>query len=132
MPSPVADIAAQNIAFGKRADANIQSIALPPKSVRGYKLPSSSLLHRDAIQTMVREDALREEARLLIEKCAEFGVNGNVEQINPGPVVTTFEFRPDAGVKYSRVTGLADDLCLAMAAESIIIERMPGDRKSVV
>jgi S-DNA-T family DNA segregation ATPase FtsK/SpoIIIE len=41
-------------------------------------------------------------------------------------VVTTFEFRPDAGVKYSRVTGLADDLCLAMAAESILIERMPG------
>ncbi len=126
MPSPVADIAAQNIAFGKRADANIQAIALPPKSVRGYKLPSSSLLFRDTVQTQVREDALREEARLLVEKCAEFGVNGNVEQINPGPVVTTFEFRPDAGVKYSRVTGLADDLCLAMAAESILIERMPG------
>jgi len=126
MPSPVADIAAQNIAFGKRADANIQAIALPPKSVRGYKLPSSSLLFRDTVQATVREDALREEARLLVEKCAEFGVNGNVEQINPGPVVTTFEFRPDAGVKYSRVTGLADDLCLAMAAESILIERMPG------
>jgi S-DNA-T family DNA segregation ATPase FtsK/SpoIIIE len=126
MPSPVADIAAQNIAFGKRADANIQSIALPPKSVRGYKLPSSSLLFRDTVQATVREDALREEARLLVEKCEEFGVNGNVEQINPGPVVTTFEFRPDAGVKYSRVTGLADDLCLAMAAESILIERMPG------
>src|SRR5580658_6046929 len=116
MPSPVADIAAQNISFGKRADANIQAI----------KLPSSSLLFRDAVRTTVREDALREEARLLVEKCAEFGVNGNVEQINPGPVVTTFEFRPDAGVKYSRVTGLADDLCLAMAAESILIERMAG------
>jgi S-DNA-T family DNA segregation ATPase FtsK/SpoIIIE len=126
MPSPVADIAAQNISFGKRADANIQAIQLPPKSVRGYKLPSSSLLFRDAVRTTVREDALREEARLLVEKCAEFGVNGSVEQINPGPVVTTFEFRPDAGVKYSRVTGLADDLCLAMAAESILIERMPG------
>src|SRR5215469_8695266 len=108
MPSPVADIAAQNIAFGRRADADVRAIALPPKSVRGYKLPSSSLLYRDTVQTMVREDALREEARLLVEKCAEFGVNGNVEQINPGPVVTTFEFRPDAGVKYSRVTGLAD------------------------
>jgi S-DNA-T family DNA segregation ATPase FtsK/SpoIIIE len=126
MPSPVADIAAQNIAFGRRADADVRAIALPPKSVRGYKLPSSSLLFRDAVQTLVREDALRAEARLLVEKCEEFGVNGNVEQINPGPVVTTFEFRPDAGVKYSRVTGLADDLCLAMAAESILIERMPG------
>ena len=47
-------------------------------------------------------------------------------QINPGPVVTTFEFRPEAGVKYSRVTGLAEDLCLAMRAESILIERMAG------
>ena len=61
-----------------------------------------------------------------LQKCGEFGVDGQVTQINPGPVVTTFEFRPDAGVKYSRVTGLADDLCLAMAAESILIERMAG------
>ena len=49
-----------------------------------------------------------------------------VTQINPGPVVTTYEFKPDAGVKYSRITGLSDDLCLAMRAESILIERMPG------
>ena len=47
-------------------------------------------------------------------------------QINPGPVVTTFEFRPDAGIKCSRVTGLAEDLCLATRAESILIERMAG------
>ena len=44
----------------------------------------------------------------------------------PGPVVTTFEFKPDAGVKYSRVTGLVDDLCLALKAESIRIDRIPG------
>jgi S-DNA-T family DNA segregation ATPase FtsK/SpoIIIE len=49
-----------------------------------------------------------------------------VVQINPGPMVTTYEFKPEAGVKYSRVTGLADDLCLAMRAESILIERMAG------
>jgi S-DNA-T family DNA segregation ATPase FtsK/SpoIIIE len=61
-----------------------------------------------------------------VEKCAEFDVRGQVVQINPGPMVTTFEFKPEAGVKYSRVTGLADDLCLAMRAESILIERMPG------
>ena len=75
---------------------------------------------------MVREDALLEEARILVEKCAEFDVRGQVVQINPGPVVTTFEFRPEAGVKYSRVIGLAEDLCLAMRAESILIERMAG------
>ena len=126
MPSPMADIAAQNIAFGKRADADMQAVAIVPKSVRGYKLPPSSLLYKSEEHAQVRENELREEARVLVEKCGEFGVDGSVEQINPGPVVTTFEFRPDAGVKYSRVTGLADDLCLAMAAESILIERMPG------
>jgi S-DNA-T family DNA segregation ATPase FtsK/SpoIIIE len=126
MPSPMQDIAAQNIAFGKRADADQQAVAITPKSVRGYKLPPSSLLYRSEEHAQVRENELREEARVLVEKCGEFGVDGSVEQINPGPVVTTFEFRPDAGVKYSRVTGLADDLCLAMAAESILIERMPG------
>jgi len=126
MPSPMQDIAAQNIAFGKRADADQQTVAITPKSVRGYKLPPSSLLYRSEEHAQVREAELREEARVLVEKCGEFGVDGSVEQINPGPVVTTFEFRPDAGVKYSRVTGLADDLCLAMAAESILIERMPG------
>jgi S-DNA-T family DNA segregation ATPase FtsK/SpoIIIE len=126
MPSPMADIAAQNIAFGKRADADLQAVAIVPKSVRGYKLPPSSLLYKSEEHAQVRENELREEARVLVEKCGEFGVDGVVEQINPGPVVTTFEFRPNAGVKYSRVTGLADDLCLAMAAESILIERMPG------
>ena len=63
---------------------------------------------------------------MLVEKCGGVWRGWQVTQINPGPVVTTFEFRPDAGVKYSRVTGLADDLCLAMAAESILIERMAG------
>ena len=47
-------------------------------------------------------------------------------QIHPGPVVTTYEFKPDAGVKYAKITGLADDLCLAMQAESVLIDRIPG------
>jgi S-DNA-T family DNA segregation ATPase FtsK/SpoIIIE len=128
MPAPPAPLPAppQDISFGKRADADIKSVAITPKSIRGYKLPPSSLLFKSEEQAIVREEALREEAKVLVEKCAEFGVDGTVTQINPGPVVTTFEFRPDAGVKYARVTGLADDLCLAMAAESILIERMAG------
>jgi DNA segregation ATPase FtsK/SpoIIIE, S-DNA-T family len=114
------------ISFGRRADADIKPVTIVPKSVRGYKLPPSSLLYRSEEHTVVREEALREEARILVEKSAEFGVDGQVTQINPGPVVTTFEFKPEAGVKVARITGLADDLCLAMAAESILIERMPG------
>jgi S-DNA-T family DNA segregation ATPase FtsK/SpoIIIE len=128
VPSRLAELPPHHepISFGRRADADIKPVTITPKSIRGYKLPASSLLHRSDEPSIVREEALREEARTLVTKCAEFGVDGQVTQINPGPVVTTFEFRPDAGVKYSRVTGLADDLCLAMAAESILIERMPG------
>jgi S-DNA-T family DNA segregation ATPase FtsK/SpoIIIE len=97
-----------------------------PKNVSGFKLPPSTLLNAGEGPQKVREDELREEAKVLVEKCAEFDVRGQVVQINPGPMVTTYEFKPEAGVKYSRVTGLADDLCLAMRAESILIERMAG------
>ncbi len=97
MPSPMQDIAAQNIAFGKRADADLMAVAITPKSVRGYKLPPSSLLFKSEEHAQVRENELREEARVLVEKCGEFGVDGNVEQINPGPVVTTFRVSSGCG-----------------------------------
>jgi S-DNA-T family DNA segregation ATPase FtsK/SpoIIIE len=116
----------QNISVKNRADADARPVTLAPRSVSGFSLPPSTLLHRSDESQIVREDDLRSQARVLVEKCAEFDVRGQVVQINPGPVVTTFEFRPEAGVKYSRVTGLAEDLCLAMRAESILIERMAG------
>ncbi|HXR39917.1 MAG TPA: DNA translocase FtsK [Terracidiphilus sp.] len=118
--------APQPIAIHGRADAEVRTATVAPKSVSGFKLPPSTLLNTGEAPLAVREDMLREEARVLVEKCAEFDVRGQVVQINTGPMVTTYEFKPEAGVKYSRVTGLADDLCLAMRAESILIERMPG------
>jgi len=114
------------IAIHGRADAEVRTATVAPKSVSGFKLPPSTLLNTGDAPLVVKEDLLREEARVLVEKCAEFDVRGQVVQINTGPMVTTYEFKPEAGVKYSRVTGLADDLCLAMRAESILIERMPG------
>lgn len=114
------------IAIHERADAEMRTSTVAPKNVSGFKLPPSTLLHTGDGPQTVREEALREEAKVLVEKCGEFDVRGQVVQINPGPMVTTYEFKPEAGVKYSRVTGLADDLCLAMRAESILIERMPG------
>src|SRR5207245_5433567 len=74
----------------------------------------------------LEEEELKDRARAIEEKCLEFDVQGRVTQINPGPVVTTFEFKPEAGIKYSRIIGLTDDLCLALRAESILVERMPG------
>lgn len=91
-----------------------------------YVLPPVSLLDAAKDPHKIDERELMEAARLLEEKCREFSVEGSVVQIHPGPVVTTYEFKPDAGVKYSRITGLAEDLCLAMRAESILIDRIPG------
>ncbi len=124
-PAP-AQKPAGEIAIHGRADAEIRTATVAPKNVSGFKLPPSMLLNPGDGPQKVREDELREEAKVLVEKCAEFDVRGQVVQINPGPMVTTYEFKPEAGVKYSRVTGLADDLCLAMRAESILIERMAG------
>jgi DNA segregation ATPase FtsK/SpoIIIE, S-DNA-T family len=116
----------ETIAVHERADADEKTVTVAPKNVSGFKLPPSTLLLEGSGPQAVRADELREEAQILVEKCAEFDVRGQVVQINPGPMVTTYEFKPEAGVKYSRVTGLADDLCLAMRAESILIERMAG------
>ena len=136
VPSPVPTAASNHavaagegpgsIAIHERADVDEKQVTVAPKHVSGYKLPPSTLLNSGSGPQIVREDALRDEAKVLVEKCAEFDVMGQVVQINPGPMVTTYEFKPEAGVKYSRVTGLAEDLCLAMRAESILIERMAG------
>ncbi|HMD17990.1 MAG TPA: DNA translocase FtsK [Terriglobales bacterium] len=109
-----------------RADAERKPKTTLPKIAGSYKLPPSSLLHRPDEQQSVNEEELKIVAQVLTAKYAEFEVFGQVTQINPGPVVTTFEFKPEAGIKYSRIIGLTDDLCLALRAESILVERMPG------
>jgi len=100
--------------------------AATERKKNGFTLPPLSLLDATRGERKIDERELMDGARLLEEKCREFAVEGSVVQIHPGPVVTTYEFKPDAGVKYSKVTGLADDLCLAMQAESVLIDRIPG------
>ncbi|MFM8392318.1 MAG: DNA translocase FtsK 4TM domain-containing protein, partial [Acidobacteriota bacterium] len=97
-----------------------------PRGASDYKLPSTDMLTPPAPRSEMAETELLDRARQLAEKCSEFNVSGQVMQISPGPVVTTFEFKPDPGVKYSRVTSLVDDLCLGLKAESIRIDRIPG------
>jgi DNA segregation ATPase FtsK/SpoIIIE, S-DNA-T family len=110
----------------ERADAVPKPKTTMPRIAGGFKLPPSSLLHRPDEQQAIDADELKLLSQVLTEKYAEFDVHGQVTQINPGPVVTTFEFKPEAGIKYTRLTGLTDDLCLALKAESILIERMAG------
>jgi len=110
----------------ERGDSGNKAKTTMPRIAGGYKLPSSSLLQRPDEQQAVDADELKLLAQVLTEKYAEFEIHGQITQINPGPVVTTFEFKPEAGIKYSRITNLCDDLCLALKAESILIERMAG------
>jgi S-DNA-T family DNA segregation ATPase FtsK/SpoIIIE len=99
----------------------------PAPETRGaFVLPPSALLDETKITAGVDNDRLFERGRILQAKCGEFGVTGAVKEIHPGPVVTTYEFKPDAGVKYSKIVGLADDLALALEAESIRIDRVSG------
>src|SRR5271170_7875454 len=134
-PAPTGGILSESLAavettadpeVTQRADSDHKPKTTMPRIAGGYKLPSSSLLQRPDEQQAVDADELKLLAQVLTEKYAEFDVHGQITQINPGPVVTTFEFKPEAGIKYSRITNLTDDLCLALKAESILIERMAG------
>jgi len=122
--APIA--ASEDISVGTRADIAHHGKTTMPRLAGSYKLPSTALLHRADEHSAINELELKNLAQVLAEKCGEFDVRGQVVQINPGPVVTTFEFKPEAGIKYSRITSLCDDLCLALRAESILIERMAG------
>ncbi|WP_352431957.1 DNA translocase FtsK [Pyrinomonas sp.] len=91
-----------------------------------YRFPEIDYLNSPPPRHEQKDEELLEIAHRLAEKCREFNVTGQIKHICPGPVVTTYEFKPDPGVKYSRVTSLVDDLCLALRAESIRIDRLPG------
>src|SRR5580658_4951949 len=97
-----------------------------PKRHTIYRLPKTDLLNEIPVRSAFDEQELKNTAAAIKSKFEEFNVFGSVVQINPGPVVTTFEFKPEAGIKYSRITTLTEDLCLGLQAESILIERIPG------
>jgi len=125
--------AGASVVARKRATPITPPLPLPdpepqkvPRRLGAFTLPPPSLLDPAKAESKIDERELMDAARQLEEKCREFAVEGQVAQIHPGPVVTTFEFKPEAGVKYSKITSLADDLCLAMQAESVLIDRIPG------
>ena len=112
-----------------RAPAPIAAPPVPdprPAAPLLFELPPTDLLNEVPGRNAYDEQELKETASRIKAKFEEFNVLGNVVQINPGPVVTTFEFKPEAGIKYSRITNLTEDLCLGLQAESILIERIPG------
>ena len=112
----------------RRAKAEAQpSLALEPSSV--HQLPPLTLLtqHKPARPTEVlSKDALEANARMLETVLADFGIRGNIGKVRPGPVVTLYELEPAAGVRSSRVVGLADDIARSMSAVSARVAPVPG------
>jgi S-DNA-T family DNA segregation ATPase FtsK/SpoIIIE len=106
--------------------ARFSEPVVPDPRPQMYRLPPTALLNEAPPRNPYDEQELKDTAARIKAKFEEFNVFGNVVQINPGPVVTTFEFKPEAGIKYSKITNLSEDLCLGLQAESILIERIPG------
>ncbi len=93
-----------------------------------YQLPTPELLDPlpQVVKKVSKEDMIA-QSELLQRKLQDFGIEGRVTQVYPGPVVTMFEFEPAPGVKVSRIVNLADDLALAMKATSVrIVAPLPG------
>lgn len=123
-PQPLsAGTASPTIVAPKETTQQPLEIAMRAKrSHHDFELPPTSLLERpDASVIRVDADALRENAELLTEKLAAYGVQGRVDEIHPGPVVTMYEFEPQSGTKVSKIAGLADDLAMALAAQKVRI-----------
>ena len=97
-----------------------------------YRLPDISLFHRPTkVDLQFDRDSLLMNSRILEKKLMDFGVEGRVVRVHPGPVITMYEYEPGAGVKVNRIVNLTDDLAMALRAISIrIIAPLPG--KSVV
>jgi len=108
-----------------------QSIPNPevvkPKKTGGYELPSLELLSlSDSASIRPSKDELLMDSSLIEKKLEDFGVEGKITQVHPGPVVTMYEFEPAPGVKISRVVSLSDDLALALKAQSVRVSPIPG------
>ena len=95
---------------------------------KGFQLPPASFLADPDKRSLEFDDKnLRMQSQLLEKKLEDFGVKGKVVAVSPGPVITTFEYEPAAGVKINKIVTLSDDLALALRAISIrIVAPIPG------
>jgi S-DNA-T family DNA segregation ATPase FtsK/SpoIIIE len=98
------------------------------KTGKGFQMPSINFLEEPEFQMgSADNENLRMQSQLLEKKLEDFGVHGRVVEVAPGPVITTFEYEPAAGVKINKIVNLTDDLALAMRATSIrIVAPIPG------
>jgi S-DNA-T family DNA segregation ATPase FtsK/SpoIIIE len=91
-----------------------------------YSYPPFSLLDLGKPSEKIDKNELFEKKRRIEDKLKEFSVAGEVREYHPGPVITTYELFPDPGIKVAQVANLTEDLSLALEAESVRIQRIPG------
>jgi S-DNA-T family DNA segregation ATPase FtsK/SpoIIIE len=106
-----------------------KTAASKPRQKGAFKLPPQSLLDLPpAEHAQVDEGQLERSARVLEQKLADFGVEGRVVEVQPGPVVTMYKFEPGSGIKVSQIVNLADDLSMALRAAAVRIQApVPGE-----
>jgi S-DNA-T family DNA segregation ATPase FtsK/SpoIIIE len=105
-----------------------ESLKLPEAVPGGWQFPPLALLTPAPIRASVgpSEDALQANARRLEQVLGEYGVQGAIRDIRPGPVVTLYELEPAAGIRSARVIGLADDVARSMSVTAVRIATVPG------
>ncbi len=103
------------------------SLALEPGR-QGYETPPMSFLANPTqiVRHTLSDEALNENARMLENVLDDYGVKGEIVAVRPGPVVTMYELEPSAGLKASRVIGLADDIARSMSALAARVSTIPG------
>ncbi len=92
----------------------------------GYNFPPFNLLDRGKQSEQIDKNELYEKKQAIEQKLREFRIEGEVKEYHPGPVITTYEFYPQPGIKVSQVASFAEDLSLALRAEAVRIQRTPG------
>jgi S-DNA-T family DNA segregation ATPase FtsK/SpoIIIE len=134
-PAPHSFPEAESVPKTPRRKTAVRKREEPPGNAfpsTAYQVPPLSLLDNFSQKvSKAGKEALRENAKVLENKLADFGVQGKVVAIHPGPVITRYEFEPASGVRISKILGLADDLALALKALGVrILAPVPG--KAVV
>lgn len=134
-----------DIKRAKRGDEDVNAFVVPQKSANKNKkrdlkqgrlklsnsdfdLPPLDILQwqDQSKHTELNQEALKQNAQLLESVLQDFGVNGKIVKIRPGPVVTLYELEPAPGIKSSRVIGLSDDIARSMSAVSVRVAVVPG------
>jgi S-DNA-T family DNA segregation ATPase FtsK/SpoIIIE len=104
-----------------------QPLLFPDPGRKGdYRYPPFTLLEPGLPAEKINPAELADKKRRIEEKLKEFGIEGEVREYHPGPVITTYEYFPAPGIKVAQVANLTEDLALALETESVRIQRIPG------